>query len=151
MPDHHGRSDARAQLKAYALASPKKASYRSGDDAAWILERVKVDTASLTADSFEVDAERKFPGRSKIAPAQALRQLGGLSACSSDYVDVFKTYQRKLNQLASGLRSNSSTWKKLKATASALNISTDGAFRNDDLIDILARLRALDMVERPVE
>ena len=97
VPDHHGRSDARAQLKAYALASPKKASYRSGDDAAWILERVKVDTASLTADSFEVDAERKFPGRSKIAPAQALRQLGGLSACSSDYVDVFKTYQRKLN------------------------------------------------------
>ena len=94
-------------MKEFAAASPNP-KLRGGDEyAAWLLERVKVDTASFYAASFEIDVKRKLPGRKKFVPAQALRLMPQIKTFLPEFEDVFKTYHRKLCQLVMGERANS--------------------------------------------
>ncbi len=110
-------------------------------------QRIRVDTANLTAKAFEVDKKRKFA--TKVNPAAALADLPALGAMSPEYLDVFNFYVRKLNGLVANTRRNSREWTALKATAAALNIKVDAKMGDAQIVELLARLRALDMVERP--
>ena len=68
-------------------------------------------------------------------------------AMSEAYRCIFQTYQRKLGKVVEQLRPNSAEGKALCALCAALDI--DGDFKQLGFVDLLARLRALEMVQAP--
>ena len=110
-------------------------------------ERVEADTANLTGSSFKIDRSKRF--KKKTSVGDALASLSSLNAMSDNYQDVYSIYLRRLKRLIAGAAKNSSDWKGLKATAAALNIDLGGRFAEADFIKLLARLRALDLIEQP--
>ena len=141
------RSDGLARLQEMAAGSPAPPANKDAF-ADWVGERIRVDTANLSASTFKVDKVRKLPR--KTTPAQALRDIPKQEDKSDTYKFVFEFYRRKLQQLVDGLRKNSKGWTDLKGVASSLNIDVSKAsFDENKVVELLARLRALDMVERP--
>lgn len=158
--DDNRSSAGRDNLRALAMASPKSASLCVANPpqsresfAKWVTERVQVDSANLTCESLEVSGKRKFD--KKLTPAKALQSLPPLQAMSDIYQDVYQVYARRLGRAIesiSGAKRNSKAWQSLKRTSTALNIELPtGKFDETALAQLLARMRALDMVERPVE
>ena len=67
----------------------------------------------------------------------------------SEYDPVFKVYMRKFDKLLDGLKLQHKAAKPLKDLCAALNIDVGGRVDSHTLAKPLARLRALDMVQRP--
>ena len=111
-----------------------------------IRERFEADTANLTGGSFTIDKKRKFSR--KITVANALNQVqedNGEEALNN----LAAGYVRRLNRLLGSLPRAHKHWKELKKTATALNIEVAGKWKNEQFIELLARLRALDLFNAP--
>ena len=66
-----------------------------------------------------------------------------------EYEPVFKLYKKKFEALLDGLKLSTRAAKPLKELCEALNIDVGGRGDTSSLALLLARLRALDMVQRP--
>ena len=114
--------------------------------ATWVSERVKVDVANMTFQSFEVDKKRKLA--KKMIPAKALETMPRENLMGDTYKNVYAIYLRKLNQaLTENGGKRNAAFNAFKNTANALNIDVSGNVDAAALVKLMARLRALDMTE----
>ena len=91
--------------------------------AEFVSERVRVDTANLTADTFEVSPENKF--KRPTTPSQALDSLP--SNMSDTYRAVYEIYLRKLNAIFHTMPDRRcSAWKAIAKVCKTLNIEMTG-------------------------
>ena len=68
---------------------------------------------------------------------------------SSVFNDTFLIYSRNLRQAIDGLPKTSKEFRKLKAVAEALNLDVSEKLDDKALVEILARLRTLVLVDLP--
>ena len=83
-----------------------------------------------------------------MSPSEALASLMPMHALSPAYGAVYEIYLRKFNRLMTGMKGSSAEGKALTKLCSALNID----FKVKEpaaLPELLARLRAMDMIRAP--
>ena len=136
-------------MQALAAATPPFARRRAelDDLAAKLAERIRVDTANLSIDNLEISSKQKFS--KKTTPADALQTLPAEGKLSEQHACTYKFYLRKFGDIICGVQKNSKEWAALTKVAKALNVEIKHA-PADDVNSLFARLRALDMVDRPL-
>ena len=132
-------------LRAMATNSPIKPGGLN-DRAIFLQKAVESDTANMSWKTIEINKGRCLP--KKTSPEQALKALPGTRALSEEYQVVYQIYLRKFSKLLEKVTPRSAEGKALTALCNKLNI--DISKGNSMLDELLARLRALDMVERPM-
>ena len=141
-------SNSREALRRLAVASPQKPVNKPGEDEEdyvdWVKRQVDVDTADMTFGKFELDSKAHCYSR-KCAASKALRTLTPLEAMSDIYTDIFRIYYRKLERLVNNLSPRTKEAAALKKLCDSLNVEQD-----DSLAELLARLRALDIMRKPL-
>ena len=100
-----------------------------------IRERFEADTANLTGGSFTIDKKRKFSR--KITVANALNQVQEDNG-EEALMNLAAGYVRRLNRLLGSLPRAHKHWKEVA-----------GKWKNEQFIELLARLRALDLFNAP--
>lgn len=147
-PAPHVDTNSRDALRRLAEASPEqiveKSSEVQEDYVDWVKRKVDVDTSNINFSNFELETRvHKF---SRKCPAsKALSTLTPLQAMSDLYNDIYRIYLRKLERQISSLTSRSKEATALKKLCEALNIE-----RDDSLPQLLARLRAIDIMKKPL-
>jgi hypothetical protein len=101
----------------------------------------------MRLENIEVTPSRRF--RNKIRPSEALAEMPDTAMMCSEYDPVFKAYIKKYEKLLGGVKLQHKTAKHLKDLCTALNIDVGGKLEARTLAKLLARLRALVMVQRP--
>ena len=96
-------------------------------------------------DSLEVKNTNRFP--CKLKPSAALKTLPPLDVMSPIYQHTFQFYLRKFKSLIGDVSLRSSPAKSLKRLCDALNLDVRG--KDAQVPEVLARLRATDMVQSP--
>ena len=119
----------------------------SSDFGEWVQQPVDVDVTALRLDNIEVSQARRF--RNKIRPSEALAEMPDTAMMCPEYDPAFKVYMKKYEKLLDGLKLQYKTTKPLKDLCAALNIDGGGKVDSRTLAKLLARLCALDMVQRP--
>ena len=107
---------------------------------------MKSDTANFDIRKFTLEDGHRFAKR--ISAEQALSTLPPFDVMGEIYRNVFMIYQRKFQKVVDGMAGKSKEAKALGDICKSLNIS-DTNFKDKTVIDLIARLRALDMVKRP--
>ncbi|OLP98577.1 hypothetical protein AK812_SmicGene18958 [Symbiodinium microadriaticum] len=147
-PAPHVDTNSRDALRRLAEASPEqiveKSSEVQEDYVDWVKRKVDVDTSNINFSNFDLETRvHKF---SRKCPAsKALSTLTPLQAMSDLYNDIYRIYLRKLERQISSLTSRSKEATALKKLCEALNIE-----RDDSLPQLLARLRAIDIMKKPL-
>jgi hypothetical protein len=112
----------------------------------YVTEKVEADTGNFSLKDFSIDKKMKL--KKKSIPSKALQEMASLNAMSDLYKNVFKVYLRCLTHAIDGLAKKSTEYRQLKSVAEALNIDVSKP-GDKELAEILARLRALELVEKP--
>ena len=151
-PQHQSMQSAgsgRDSLRALAIGSPESKRAPPDSNSAqfhdWVHERVQVDIANFNLASWEVSKDRRY--QKKVKPVDALGGMCSLTLMNDVYQSTVQIYVRKLEKAIKGLHANSKEAKALTALCISLNI--DGGVKDGNIIPLLARLRALDMVQAP--
>ena len=141
-----------AGLSALATATPIKtggapppADRTSEEFATWVTTRIQADVEGLSLDSLEVKTTNRFP--CKLKPSAALKNLPPLDVMNPIYQHTFQFYLRKFKSLLADVSLGSPPAKSLKKLCDALNLDVRG--KDAQLPEVLARLRAIDMVQCP--
>ena len=141
-----------AGLSALADATPLKAGLdappadrNSEEFATWVSARIQADVDGLSLDSLEVKHANRFP--CKLKPSAALKTLPPLDVMSPIYQHTFQFYLRKFKALLTDVSLGSAPAKSLKRLCDALNLEVRG--KDSQVPEVLARLRATDMVQCP--
>ncbi|CAK9000907.1 unnamed protein product, partial [Durusdinium trenchii] len=141
-----------AGLSALADATPLKAGLdappadrNSEEFATWVSARIQADVDGLSLDSLEVKHANRFP--CKLKPSAALKTLPPLDVMSPIYQHTFQFYLRKFKALLTDVSLGSAPAKSLKRLCDALNLEVRG--KDSQVSEVLARLRATDMVQCP--
>ena len=148
----HSRSRSRRSRRALrdlAVATPKSKGRdsRRGINHDHIRARFDTDTANLSGSTFIISKDRKYKKKSSVAAA--LKDLQDSADTDEALTNLTAGYVRKLNKLVGDMPRTNKHWKDLKKTAAALNIDVAGRWKNEDFIELLSRLRALDLFESP--
>ena len=110
----------------------------------WVKRKVDVDTSNINFSNFDLETRvHKFAR--KCPASKALSTLTPLQAMNDLYNDIYRIYLRKLERQISSLTSRSKEATALKKLCDALNIE-----RDDSLPQLLARLRAIDIMKKPL-
>ena len=112
----------------------------------FVAEKVEADTANFVLSDFSIAAKMKL--KKKTTPAKALLEMTSLSAMSEVYRDTFNIYNRCLSRALDGLAKNSKEYRQLKAAAEALNLDIAAKQNESELVKVLARLRALELIQK---
>lgn len=164
-PPPGGRENARSlppgaginRLRALVAASPKGMARPRGrhvqrlpSDAAdfevFVAESVEAEANQFTLKDFFIKSKMKL--KKKSTPSNALKEMASMSVMSELFKNVFNVYHRCLTKAVDGLAKTSREYRQLKSMAEALNLDMT---RADDkgLVEVLARLRSLELVEKP--
>jgi hypothetical protein len=119
---------------------------RSDDFANFVLSRIKVDTAELTADNFVIDLSNRLPR--PLAPSKALASMTKIK--DPVYQAAYDIYLRKLNEILDRIPDRrSKLWHSVNKLCKSLNIELPkGPGSHRELAELLARLRANDMTKK---
>ena len=100
--------------------------------------------ADMTFENFELDSKAHRYSW-KCTASKALRTLTPLETMSDIYKDIFRIYYCKLERLGNNLSPRTKEATALKKLCDSLNVEQD-----DSLAELLARLRALDIMRKPL-
>ena len=149
----HPPGAARGRLVALAMASPKKRARGTQgmpvDPEAYanlLADRVEADTAHFSLSTFEVGSKMKY--RKKMTPAKALDGMVGLKSMSEEYLHIYHIYRNKLTSALSEASKRGKDYRQLRSVSEALNLDLSKA-SDGEIVSVLARLRALELVESP--
>jgi hypothetical protein len=113
----------------------------------WLAARIEADTANLAVEDVEIDASNKLA--KPLCALDALKKFTPLSAMSAEYDLVFKAYHKKFVQLLDGIKLSTKSGKALSALAGTLNIDLGAVKKMEQLPELLARFRAMDIMKAP--
>ena len=135
-------------LKSLAACSPPgaKGKYDDASELAdFVYNRVRIDTAELSAENLEIDRMNRLPR--KMTPSKAL--LSVATGDSEAFKATFEIYHRKLKDIFDRIPDRKcKQWQAIKKLCEILNIELPERAKYQDLVTLFARLRTNDMTRK---